>query len=151
MIEWGGWRYDETARRLFKPRTALLGTAQGAVFAGLLRAAGAPVSGRALAGEIEKVSSSRDPLNCVGPAVHKLNLLFRLSGIIAPIENVRRFGYRLRAASPTAMTAAEVDAAVDEVGTKRAAVEAILVDQFEATAPHARAVAKMIEEVYGDE
>ena len=149
MIVWEGWKYDPKLRRLLSPRAAILTPNAAAVFGALLLAEGAPVSGRALASEIARNSRSQDPLNCVGMTVHKLNAMIRGLGIVGTgIENVRRFGYRLRPAVAPPPTPEEA-AAVEAAGKRRAAVEAILIDELEATGPHARAVSRAIEEVYG--
>lgn len=148
MMIWEGWAYDADSRKVAEPRVMTLPPAQGAALRCLIDAEGHAVPTRMISNAIAAISKARDPYGYVGVVIFKLNSLFRVPGLsFSPVENVRGFGYRLRPAvdAPTPGTTAEAAGAL----SRRRKVEAILADELEAIPAHARAISKLIEEVYG--
>jgi len=138
MIEWGGWSFDEVARRFHAPVEMSLTRAEARFVATLLRAEGRPVRHRDLVGDVGKVEE--DPLNA--SRVYASRLRFKLAdyGVVLT-TTVFGLGYSAVRATRPELAPGELE--------RRSKVVAILVEQFEATGPHARAVASMIGEVYG--
>lgn len=134
---------DPSLRRLYRPRSVILGRVESAVLAELIRAEGSVLSRRVMGAAISTCSDSHNPENVIGVTVSNINR--RVNARPARIANVRRFGYRLLPAEGLLAVSPEDEAAA----ARRARVEAILVEQFEATGPHARLASKLIEEVYG--
>jgi DNA-binding winged helix-turn-helix (wHTH) protein len=145
MLEWAGWRLDQGARRLVAPIAADLTAVEAAGLAALIEARGGVLSRRTIGEALAGITKSVDPATMAGAVAHLVNK--RLRGRVgARVANVRRFGYRLLPATQGAVP--EEIARAEEAERRRIAVEAILVEELEATGPHARAVAKLIEEVY---
>lgn len=140
MLAWGGWRYDEKERKVTAPRQAYLTNSEAAVLVALLRAEGAILQKRLLAEAIVAAGTeSTDPYNMVGMMTHSLNKKLcgnRPNGVV----NVRGFGYRL---VPIGNGPCDIS---DDV---RAKIVALLVDELEATGPHARSVVAKIEAMIG--
>lgn len=131
MIEWGGWKYDEERSLLITPVRRSLGGIGGAVFVALLRAEGTIVSLDALG---EAVKGRTRMVNARQAARVGVDVIRTTSKHYDKVVCHIGEGYRLLA--------------IDDAPERRSKIEAILVDQFEATGPHARAVAQMIEELY---
>lgn len=132
MISWDGWVVDEERSRLVEPDDIPLARAQLAVAATLLRGAAGIVPVDSLADAVARfgsLASASGRRSATSAAAHDFN---KKVGFAA-ITNVRGIGYRMEKAS------------LREEGY-RAILEAILVDEFEATGPHARAAARRIEE-----
>lgn len=127
MIEWGGWKFDEISAVVVEPAPVVLTWGEGRLFRALLAAEGRVVDQFALISATS--SKNRQALYAlVASASRKL----RDARLSVPVSK-HNSGYRIPPAPED---------------PRRVRVAAILVEQFEATGPHARAAAKMIAEVY---
>lgn len=95
MLEWEGWRYDESAGRLLAPREVRFSPVCRKVFEALLRAEGATVDFAALEAAIDgfwtktAVSGVRTSVNGLRVAVRRPDLIL----------NVFAIGFRLSVAT----------------------------------------------------
>lgn len=149
-ISWGGWRVDEAAPLLLSPVKRLMPEGLHAVFSVLVAAEGKLVLRSELEEAILARTRTKNPVAYVRAVAHHGNAFFRKNGIRAPIACSHGLGYYAKPTDGFAPPKAAADVAADEASAKRRArVEAILVEELEATGPHARRVSRMIEEVYG--
>ena len=130
MIEWGAWKFDEISAVVVEPSNVVLTWCEGRVFAEFIRLKGGPVTQEALI--LASGTNGRVGLYALVASITK-----KLRAAKLPVPASRfKFGYYLP------------EIPKDFVDPKVAKVVALLIDQFEATGPHARSVAKMVAEVY---
>ncbi len=133
-IEWEGWIFEPRHGLLVEPFMAPLGKRPAWFFALLLTKHGGFVP-------LSVISTT------VGP--HPRSYAYELKKILGPRRSClvvsMKGGYRLLP-SWTMKPAIEVDPKASDA--ERAEIETLLVDELEATGPHARALAARIEGIY---
>ena len=127
MIEWAGWKFDEISDVVVEPAPVKLTRAEGRLMRALILAEGRTVDQFSL-----MTAASTKNRGAMYALVASLSRKLHAARLCGPISKHRE-GYRIPPAPED---------------PRRARVAAILVEQFEATGPHARSVAKMIAEVY---
>lgn len=129
MLTWSSYALDVDAKVLTSPATVRLSPAETRVFASLIVASGTYVSLEELVAEAGSTVSTTYWI--IGTLVRKL----RDAGVERVVECKNKHGWRLIPDPKPRNVREEV-------------LATLLVDEFEATGPHARVVAVKIEELY---
>lgn len=139
MIEWAGWKLDEVREELLLPVRTLVRGMGAAILVPLLRAEGRTVSLDELGEAVSRITTMRDCRQAARTAVNTVRIASCRHAYVVCDKGV---GYRLR---PLDGREEAHDGASE---ARRRRIEKILIDELEATGPHARAVARLLEEVW---
>jgi hypothetical protein len=134
VYEWGGWSYDASLRKVVRPVKMFLKSGEGRLFLELILSEGKVLTDHEVCLRCGWAAAS------VKVFVSKIRSLLGRHSIIT----VRGIGMRLSPAD-------KMDEEARLVEQKRQRLVELFKDQFEATGPHARAVAKTVLMMFGEQ